>query len=198
MTDNVLFHRHAKVWEQYKPVRGNGRQMKANQKYWYFRDSGQVSNPPEGELAVATHLFDNMTGELFSITWSGLLPPTLHRAQMRDNSPSEESEDELDSQSGDQARPEQLLLAFMQGIESSVYYSCLVGPIHQPTASDLAEISKHIRLGRLLVCSDGSFSQHGGTGAHAWVFLHLGARCYCREQARWIVTPLNYHPTNQN
>lgn len=70
----------------------------------------------------------------------------------------------------EELRVHSLQQSFLHGVNASAYFRHLVGPIQTPSEEDLLEIATNLLSGQLLVCSDGSFYSHSGTGSHTWVF----------------------------
>ena len=77
----ILFHRLPQGWEIFHPVQcGALRTTRLAKKYWYFRSNGVPSAPLEGDITVATPLFNTLDGDLFTVLCSACLP-TLHIVQ---------------------------------------------------------------------------------------------------------------------
>ena len=170
-SDNVLYHQLRNGWEKFQPVAG-GRgtlRTRSNAKLWYFKDTATATDPPDGELAAATLVYDNMDGDLFTILVSGAFPKQQSRSEEMTKQPVEEDENSQLLELGD-IRFQQLVPGFLSMINASKYFRRLVGPMYSTTEPDLLEVINSITSGTLLVCRDGSFSQHSGTGSHAWVF----------------------------
>ena len=160
--DKVLFHKHSTGWERYDPIAKIG-VTRSSQKPWYSTTQKRSCRRPEKGIAVATILAENMDGDIFTIIWSAELPPRSIPATNEPPTATSTSSEELDQ------IPE-YLPSFQEKIQSSAYFRRLIGPLYQPREEDLLEIANRIIEGTLLVCSDGSFCPHSGTGSHAWVF----------------------------
>mmetsp|Transcript_24137 Transcript_24137/g.34594 ORF Transcript_24137/g.34594 Transcript_24137/m.34594 type:complete len:1267 (+) Transcript_24137:682-4482(+) len=189
LSDMVLFHKHQNGWEKFSPEgKIDKRTTRKAKKPWYFRDKGSTSLPPEGIIAAVTPVFNVTDGDLFTVIWSEPLPPRRGRQQERSTHPIDEDDSSTSAQSENIQMP-QLLPKFLENVEASEYFRRLVGPIQYPSEADILEIITNIISGTLLVCSDGSFSPHSGTGSHAWVFATAEGQALLQGAG-----PIDCHP----
>ena len=165
LTDMVLFHCGSQGWEKFYPAVPNlSRSTRSSHKPWYFKDESTQSNPPEGEVAAASPIFNDLDGGLFTIRWSTKIPAIRQGSILHSGSTSEESRS---SSKAETIILPSLVPSFNEGLKHSAYFDRLVGPVQAPTEADLLEIIACISSETLLVCSDGSFYPHKGTGSHA-------------------------------
>jgi hypothetical protein len=131
-------------------------------------DDATPCDHPQGALAVVTPVRGELDGELTAILMSEELPPSRVTPENM-TSPTNDEVDTQTSLSEDIQLP-QLVPSFLSTPNTSDFFRRLVRPVYPPKEEDLLDIINCILSGTLLVCSDGSFSQHSGTGSHAWVF----------------------------
>lgn len=157
-------------WERYDPIIGGNNTLRTRSanKPWYSQTIRRPCRHPQDKLAAVTIHSSVMDGDLFTITWSAVLPTgylpitqPLHEA----TTPSSTS-----SEAGDDLRIPEFLPRILDAINASKYFKRLIGPFQPPTEANLLDIANAISTGTLLVCSDGSFCSHSGTGSHAWLF----------------------------
>mmetsp|Transcript_1981 Transcript_1981/g.3051 ORF Transcript_1981/g.3051 Transcript_1981/m.3051 type:complete len:373 (-) Transcript_1981:3129-4247(-) len=187
LSDMVLFHRSQQGWVQFQPVRIGGAATRSASKPWFFRNESNGSSSPTGEIAAATPYFNEMDGDMFTITWSPRFP-TATRVTTGPSRPLED-EDSISPMEEEELRVHSLQQSFLHGVNASAYFKRLVGPIQTPSEEDLLEIVTNLLSGQLLVCSDGSFYSHSGTGSHAWVFATAAGQILLQGAG-----PIDCHP----